>query len=404
MLFPKEAMREFSRRTFDAKYKQARWVNYDEAELLREWVRAANPDIVLESGTANGYSSLWLASGLDQGKLYTFDPIDRPKVWMEFPSLEVTTKINFCQAEFRHLDKHVNPTPSARIVAFIDGDHGYVSVMEDWNALHPFLKSGDVVLFHDLRESKVIKAFDDIKAITPFSRTFKFRTARVMGVLIYESQTIPVCDETKEPLVIHIPGEIKGPDKVRDTKWADAEKPWAAYETKALHTTPECHLLYETAKRLGPGNYANLGVFRGMSVNCLAMGLKQIGADGCIYAVDDYELTDLLTGYPEKMLVRFKELGIDHYVKICKGKTTHFPDVLKSVPFKFVFIDAGHRYKDIKDDFEMWSPLVQSDGEIGIHDCEYSNIHKYIEEDVILNWELVDHVWRTKIFRRRRKT
>jgi len=403
MLFPKEAMREFSKRTFDPKYHQGRWVNYDEAELLREWVRAVNPDVVLESGTANGYSTTWLASGmLGDSKLYTFDPVDRPKVWDEFTSPEVVGRINFCKAEFRHLGQFVNPTPAARILAFIDGDHGRDSVMEDFKSLQPYLKPGDVLLFHDLRERSLIKGFDDIKRLTPTSRWFKFRTARVIGVLIYESQTLPICDESKEPLVIHMPGEIAGPDKVRDTKWANELKPWAEYEKRALHTTPECHLLYETARRLGPGNYANLGVFRGMSVNCLAHGLKSTNSEGCIYAVDDYELTDLLTGYPQIMLDEFKKMGIDRYIKICKGKTTPgFPLEFKIVPFRFVFIDAGHRYEDIKADFEQWTPLLEADGEVGIHDCEYSNIHKFIEEDVLPKWELVDHVWRTKIFRRK---
>jgi len=396
MLYPKEAMRTFSQKTFDEKYKQSRWVTYDEASLLREWVRAANPDVVLESGTANGYSALWLASGMEKGKLYTFDPVDRPKVWTEFTTPEVTSKINFCQAEFRHMSRFASIPPNARIVTFIDGDHGYTSVMEDWHTLKPYLKPGDVVLFHDLRESKVIKAWDDIARETPNSRSWRFRTPRVIGVLLYETQTLPVCDESKEPLVIHIPNEIKGPEKIRDTEFANDEKPWTAYDTKALHTSVECHLLYRTAKRLGKGNYANLGTYKGMSSACLSFGA---GLDSTIYCVDDYELETIKGIYPQKMIDKFKELGLPE-PRICKGKTTHFPETLKSVPFKFVFIDAGHRYNDIKDDFEMWAPLVSLDGEIGIHDCEYSNIHKYIEESVLPKWKLVEHVWRTKIFKR----
>lgn len=397
----KEVMVEVSRKTFGPEYKQARWVNFDEAEILREWVRAANPSLVLESGTANGYSSAWMASGLSDGsKLYTFDPIDRPKMWSYIPALK--DKIEFVQTKFSRLAEAVKDF-SGRIVVFIDGDHGYESVMEDWNTVQHYLKPGDVVLFHDVRESKVVKAVDDIRRITPSSRFFKFRTARQVGVLLYETQTIPVCDESQEPLVIHIPGEIKGPDKVRDIPgWANEEKPWAAYEVKALHTTPECHYLYKTALRLGSGNYANLGVYKGMSVSCLAFGLKEAHADGVIYSVDDYTLENIKNDYPEKMLKRFNELGIDKYVRVCKGRTDHFPTVFKSLKFKYIFIDAGHRYVDIKNDFEQWSPLLEAEGEIGIHDCEYSNIYKYIEEDILpRGWEEVEHVWRVRSFRRK---
>lgn len=394
-MLPKSTMMAFAGQTFGPEFKQARWVNQPESELLREWVRAANPDVVLESGTANGYSTIWMASGLsDKAVVHTFDPIDRAKVWPLLP--EAATNIHFHQSEFRNVRKYV-PLVEGKILAFIDGDHGILSVLEDWEALLPYLKPNDVVLFHDIGEASVLKALKDILQSTPTSRLFTFDTRRGVGVLIYKSQTIPVCDETKEPLVIHLASEIKGPEKVRDTIWADEEKPWAAYDTKALHTSVECHLLYRTAKRLGTGLYANLGTYKGMSSACLAFGA---GSDSKVYCVDDYELETIKGIYPEKMIVKFKELGLPEPI-ICRGLTTDFPRKLQDARFRFIFIDAGHRYKDIKDDFEMWTPLLEPDGEVGIHDCEYSNIHKYIEEDVLKNWELVEHVWRTKIFRRK---
>jgi predicted O-methyltransferase YrrM len=32
---------------------------------------------------------------------------------------------------------------------FIDGDHSYEGVKNDWNLFHPFVRPGGVVLFHD---------------------------------------------------------------------------------------------------------------------------------------------------------------------------------------------------------------------------------------------------------------
>lgn len=394
-MISKSTILNFSKKEFDQKYKQARWANLDEAELLREWVRAADPDLVMESGTANGFSALWLASGLKDGaELHTFDPINRPKLWEEF---EHKLPIIFHRTKFMNIGDFIKPSDK-KIVAFIDGDHGMLSVLEDWAALRPLLKKNDVILFHDYREGKVQQAIAEILKENPTSRRFIFKTVREICVIIFDSQTIPIGDESSEPIVIRFMDLIAKEEKVRETKWASSEKPWTQYESHALHTSSECHLFYETAKRLGPGNYANLGVFKGMSVACLAFGLKHNNHKGTIYAVDTYNLENL-TEYPEKMLSKLASFGID-FIKVCKGTTVEWAKKV-DCKFKFILIDAGHRYQDIKDDFEMWAPFLEEGGEIGIHDVEYSNIQKYIEEDVEPHWELVEHVWRTKIYKRR---
>lgn len=50
----------------------------------------------------------------------------------------------------------------------------------------------------------------------------------------------------------------------------------------------------------------------------------------------------------------------------------------------FLFLDADHSYEGIKQDFEMFSPLVRKDGVIAFHDI------KHTEPD---NWIQVDKFW-----------
>lgn len=55
------------------------------------------------------------------------------------------------------------------------------------------------------------------------------------------------------------------------------------------------------------------------------------------------------------------------------GLDTHSPDGIKFAarwaPFDFLFIDAGHRYTDVEQDYEHYSKLVRSGGIIAFHDA-----------------------------------
>jgi cephalosporin hydroxylase len=48
--------------------------------------------------------------------------------------------------------------------------------------------------------------------------------------------------------------------------------------------------------------------------------------------------------------------------------------------FNFIFIDADHSYEGVKADFEAWSPLLKSGGEIAFHDTNYEGVTRLLEE------------------------
>jgi predicted O-methyltransferase YrrM len=58
-------------------------------------------------------------------------------------------------------------------------------------------------------------------------------------------------------------------------------------------------------------------------------------------------------------------------------------DILDSRKIDFLFIDGSHLYKDIKLDFELYSPFVREGGIIMFHDILY----RYSEGDVPTFWK-----------------
>ena len=199
-----------------------------------------------------------------------------------------------------------------------------------------------------------------------------------------------------------IPEKIKDPHKVRDHPiWCNEEKSWAdpAYPGRSQHSSIELHYLYRTVLQLGIGNYANLGTFRGGSASCIAHGLKMLGG-GKVYAVDIF-LNNPHGSFPIPWLESiFEERGLSEYVEFCNGFTQEVVDQFTDAKFKYVFIDADHQYESVRQDFDLWSPLIEDKGLLILHDVDLVPIDRLIEE-ISDEWELVEHVWKLKSFKRR---
>jgi len=194
------------------------------------------------------------------------------------------------------------------------------------------------------------------------------------------------------------------PTKVKEHPvWKNEPKPWAAYthHSEKMHSSIECHYLYKIAQKLGPGEYANLGVFKGLSTACLAYGLKAKGHNGKIYSVDLFNHWNPLQ--PGYQLSAFnsgiQEVGLSDYVVACEGYTHEWAHKLRKHRFKFILIDADHHYETCKQDFTLWAPLLADDGIVAFHDCDMVTVNMVIEE-MGPAWQLVDHYHRLKAFKR----
>lgn len=186
---------------------------------------------------------------------------------------------------------------------------------------------------------------------------------------------------------------------VKNTKWARDEKPYVNSDAKSALTSGEAHCLYDMSKRLGSGNYANLGVAAGKSLACLAWGLKHNNHTGIVYGVDLFEWY-ARDGYyqPESILNRLSELN--NYFRLCKGSTNMWAKELSRLTFKGVFIDADHNYETAKLDFELWSVLMSPGGEIAFHDTNKNTVDRVIREMNQSRWQQTDHIFSIKVFKK----
>ena len=152
----------------------------------------------------------------------------------------------------------------------------------------------------------------------------------------------------------------------------------------------EAVFLYETPARLGDGMYADLGTHHGRSAICLAGGLKDNNIDGRIVTVDCYDGRGLKKRFKrversiDTVNATLKEKEVSSYVMAVHGLTAETAADYQDKEFVFVFIDAEHTYESCKADFEAWSPLVKSGGEIAFHDTHKPEVNKVLEE---IGWE-----------------
>ena len=171
-------------------YASKRWISEREGRALKELIQLVGAKSYVESGTANGFSTMWAALGLpEDGKVYTCDIVNRPKMY-EDESLGCTalgSKIEFIEDRFSNIEAHLKDVERP-MVCFIDGSHRYASVMEDWETLTSILRAGDLVVFHDVDSHEVSMAWHDIKA-DPESSFFTLITQRVMGVILYKAES-----------------------------------------------------------------------------------------------------------------------------------------------------------------------------------------------------------------------
>ena len=139
-------------------------------------------------------------------------------------------------------------------------------------------------------------------------------------------------------------------------------------------------------------------MFRGGSTNFIATGLRDVGG-GKVYGVD---LFDHINGAEtvENLTAVFEERDLMQYVEFCKGYTQDWPEKLKHLRFRYIFLDADHYYESVKQDFDLWSPLLDPDGLIIFHDVHMPTVDKFVTEDMD-GWELVDHVYSIKSYRKK---
>jgi predicted O-methyltransferase YrrM len=138
----------------------------------------------------------------------------------------------------------------------------------------------------------------------------------------------------------------------------------------------EAFALYELARRCtGRGAIVELGSWRGRSTICLALGSKD-GPGVPVVAVDRHT---------DKTFVDFQEnirrAGIADLVRPIRATSDEAFGGFDE-PIELIFIDASHKYEDVRRDFEQWVSLVVEGGTVAMHDTTWEGSKLVSEEEI----------------------
>lgn len=184
--------------------------------------------------------------------------------------------------------------------------------------------------------------------------------------------------------------------------------PEIAKGIKGLISRKESHYLYRVCDKLGPGKYVDLGTFCGRSAVLLAGGLRDRGCEGSVVTVDLFNQTAISRNCRYKSdsstldyaLRIFEDKDVSEYIYPLQMKTIEAADVMRHCMFRFIFIDATHKYRAVKADFEAWVPLLDLDGLVAFHDTHLKEIDRFMQEMPEYGFKQVDQVDSMKVWGR----
>lgn len=133
-------------------------------------VRKEKPKHMVELGTYRGFSTNAMAQGLvDEGlnssKIYTVDlhedhQYEAPSQYKGVVEViksntqnkDLPANIVFEEVPtIYYFDERNNPRRQWIDILFVDADHSYENTKADWENWEPYVKSGGLVMFHDIR-------------------------------------------------------------------------------------------------------------------------------------------------------------------------------------------------------------------------------------------------------------
>lgn len=169
---------------------------YDSGDLTREalWriVLATRPDVVVETGVANGHSSQTILRALEfngKGRLHSFDvdprtstsvPTELRQRW-SFTTLNAQTAMQGLKSSIRSINGHVD-------MWFHDSDHNYAWQRSEFDLAKEFLSPGGVLVSDDVDGTDAFADFclrnPDWKAVALFD------TRKVCGFARKPTETL----------------------------------------------------------------------------------------------------------------------------------------------------------------------------------------------------------------------
>lgn len=156
--------------------KLERFITEEECNIICDLISKFDIKLVVEIGTAHGYSAACMAStGV---KVITFDIAQRLKVWDL--DKNITSKNISCHVgDIWQTSVDLN---GERRLFFIDGDHTITGATKDLVNVYKIMKPNDIMVVHDiLGEKKVGKVWTRLKK--PEYQYTVFKTKNGLGLI-----------------------------------------------------------------------------------------------------------------------------------------------------------------------------------------------------------------------------
>lgn len=161
-------------------------IELEVGELMHGLVRALKPQVVIETGTHQGFSGLMIASALranGSGKLYTIDIQDHGPT-QNFTRFGFNDLVTFIQNDSAAGIRGLIGKVESVDLLWLDADHSTASVSGELEAAKPLLKTGSYIAFHDtIIDPREAKAVDEVLKANPTWEHVHFVTARGFELL-----------------------------------------------------------------------------------------------------------------------------------------------------------------------------------------------------------------------------
>jgi|WetSurSiteA1Bulk_404760.scaffolds.fasta_scaffold00897_14 predicted O-methyltransferase YrrM len=158
----------------------------------------------------------------------------------------------------------------------------------------------------------------------------------------------------------------------QEIEWDLLHYKWEQYGGRCDFTLNDFLSVYNLLRKFTtaePLIIADLGCREGSSTSILASYLKE-RKHGKVHAIDWYKTN---VQYKDMFNKHMKNLKLDDYIIQYHMSNTEAYHMFKSQNqlFDFIFIDASHAYKKVKEDIDLWWNLLKPSGIISGHDCEF---------------------------------
>ncbi|MBI4716279.1 MAG: class I SAM-dependent methyltransferase [Planctomycetes bacterium] len=140
------------------------------------------------------------------------------------------------------------------------------------------------------------------------------------------------------------------------------------------------------------GDTVELGAWVGLTTSYLATACRARGR-GTVFAVDTFAGTreggarypsvarfggNTLRAFHEQI----RRADVERYVVPLVGYTADVAARYTGGPIRVLLIDADHSYDGVRQDFELWSPLVAPGGVIIFHDYDVPEVRRFVDAEV----------------------